>query len=319
MAADKRQMVLFSGGGYHYRGYKGFLMDEWLLGLTGKANPRVCMLTTPQGDSDKEMTAALKHLNGRCQVSWAPMFNPLPDGCDPLEELLSADLIYLPGGYAQGAVGAIKSAGWDLVLREAWENGTLIAGMCAGAMTFCHQYVNRWMNKPGTGEGLGFIPVSFTAHAQHRLYEALGSLFRHAIRDGTMEAGYQLQDGFCLRFSGTELVECVTVDPAEARGWLIEPTGHEEIIEHELYAESLEERLLPGVDPKSSDFDEQLHAMDAKSRRRLVVTPRSRARSPLDGPDRTTASIASPHSVDEGPEGSAAHAGPGGDPAAQQD
>lgn len=291
--ARKRQMVLFSGGGWHYRGFRGWLMDEWLLSLTGKTRPNVCLLATPAGDSDHQFTQFHKFLSARANITWAPLFQMLDGGADATENILGADLVYLPGGYAQGAVAALRAAGWDTVLRSAWEDGVVIAGMCAGAMTFCAAYANRWQDRPGFGEGFGFQPVSFTAHAQHVLYEPVGSIFRHGIRDGLLPAGYQLQDGFALRFSGTQLAECVTTEPSDARGWYIEPTisddGEPQIIEHELYAEKLEERLR--LDESRDETAQSLSERERRSRLRRPLEPKHR---PLDAPVAVTASIASP-------------------------
>jgi dipeptidase E len=300
MAQDKRQMVLFSGGGWHYRGHKGFLMDEWLLALTGKSRPKVCLLATPQGDNPDQLAAIFKALQSRAELSWASMFSPLPPGQDASDNLLNADLIYIPGGYAQATVGCWRAASWDVVLREAWENGVILAGMCAGGMSFTRQYANRWMHKPGVGEGLGFLDISLTVHAQHPLYEPVGSIFRHGIRDGLIVAGYQLQDGFAARFRGSDLVECITCDPPDASGWFLEPTDDNEqkIIEHQLYAESLESRLRLALPFASEEFEfamRELSPRERQTRLRRRLNPR---RNPLDGPEHITGSIASPLDAD---------------------
>jgi dipeptidase E len=301
VSEDKRRAIFYSGGGYHYRGFNGMLADEWILAHSGKERPTVCMLTVPQGDSDREFSLAYKHLGLRAgaEITWAPMFNPLPDNQNAIDNLLGADIIMLPGGYAQGAVGALRAAGWSPVLREAWENGVLLAGMCAGAKVFFQGFANRWMNRPGMGEGLAFFPNSFTAHAQHKLYEPIGNLYRHGVRDGLLASGYQFQDGFMARFAGTDLVECVTTEPHNARGWFIEPTlaedGMPSIIEHELASESLESRLRLEVPIESEEFTLLARSMDAADRRKLLLRPLDKTQDPQeDGEERVTRSTHTP-------------------------
>ncbi len=270
---EQRQIVLFSGGGWHYSSKGGFVMDEWLLSLTGRTLPKVCLLSTPQGDADGQFTRMFKELQGRAEVTWAPMFQELAKGEDPLHNLLAADLIYIPGGYTQGFVGALAGAGWDLVLRQAWEQGTVIAAMCAGAMGLCTNYANRWMEKPAMGAGLGFLPISLSVHANKKLYEDLGSMFRHGVRDGLIRPGYLIEDGFALRFMGTQLVECVTAEWPQARGYYLEP-GDEfhELHSLELEAESLEERLgLNGV-KDYWELSRRARAIKPERRLRLLRT-----------------------------------------------
>jgi dipeptidase E len=281
---DKRQMVLFSGGGWHYSNRGGYVMDEWLLSLTGKTRPKVCLLATPAGDSDTQLARMFKQLRGRCEIVWAPMFQELAKGEDPIENMLTSDLIYIPGGYAQASVAALRAAGWENHLRQAWENGVIIAAMCAGAMTLSQNFANQWMSRPGIGEGLAFQNFSFTAHAQVKLYEDLGSLFRHGVRDGLIVPGYRLEDGFALRFRGNKLIECVTSEYPNPRGWWVEPGKKEhELIEKELYGESLEERLRIG--PVEDYFTFVRDAKEIPQReRRALLRKKLQTRAPLAGP-----------------------------------
>ena len=51
MTGAMRQVVAFGGGGFSQESGNP-LLDDYVLGLTGTANPRVCFLPTASGDAD---------------------------------------------------------------------------------------------------------------------------------------------------------------------------------------------------------------------------------------------------------------------------
>ena len=51
MTGAMRQIVAFGGGGFSQESGNP-LLDDYVLGLTGTANPRVCFLPTASGDAD---------------------------------------------------------------------------------------------------------------------------------------------------------------------------------------------------------------------------------------------------------------------------
>ena len=71
MSGAMRQIVAFGGGGFSMESGNP-LLDEYVLGLTGAAEPRVCFLPTASGDADhylvrfynafRERAQALPHL-----------------------------------------------------------------------------------------------------------------------------------------------------------------------------------------------------------------------------------------------------------------
>ena len=59
---------------------------------------------------------------------------PQPNVPDLRETLLSQDVVYVGGGSMRNLLAIWREHGLDLILREAWESGVLLAGLSAGGM-----------------------------------------------------------------------------------------------------------------------------------------------------------------------------------------
>jgi peptidase E len=234
-----RTIVAFSFGGFHAE--PDGLMDDYLFALTGKQRPTVCLLGTAAGDSETETVKFMRTFMGHADLTYAPAYRYLRAGDDPEARLLEADLIYIPGGNTPGTVATWKAMGWDGVLRQAWQNGTVIGAMCAGAMALFEHYTCKWHRKPQLGEGIGLLPGSLGCHFNESTNPS-HTLLRQAIADGTVPAGYALEDGFALRFDGTELAECVRSRP-HARGFALGADDADGVREHELQGDLLADRV----------------------------------------------------------------------------
>jgi dipeptidase E len=237
-------LVAFSFGGFHAE--SDGLMDDYLFALTGKRYPTVCLLGTASGDSETETVKFMRAFMGRAELTYAPAYRHLLPGDDPVARLLGADLIYIPGGNTPGAVATWRALGWDEVLRQAWDQGTVVAGMCAGAMALFEHYTCKWHRTPRMGEGIGLIPGSLGCHF-NETGNPSHALLRDAIAGRTIPGGYGLQDGFALRFAGTELVECVRSRPG-AEGSTLTADGTGGVIETELSADLLADRVELALD-----------------------------------------------------------------------
>jgi peptidase E len=242
--APARTIVAFSFGGYN--GDSGGLMDDYLFALTGKERPTVCLLGTAAGDSEGETVRFMRSFMGHAELTYAPAYRYLRPGDDPEARLLEADLIYIPGGNTPGAVATWKAMGWDDVLREAWAGGTVVAAMCAGAMALFQHYTCKWHRKPQLGEGIGLLPGSLGCHFNETANPS-HELLRYGIASGRLPAGYALEDGFALRFDGTDLVECVRSRP-HARGFALSSEGNGGLREDELHGDLLADRVELAVD-----------------------------------------------------------------------
>ena len=98
MTGAMRQVVAFGGGGFSQESGNP-LLDDYVLGLTGTANPRVCFLPTASGDADHYVVRFYRAFAAsRCEPSHISLFRRETGVGDPREHLLEQDLVYVGGG-----------------------------------------------------------------------------------------------------------------------------------------------------------------------------------------------------------------------------
>ncbi len=124
------------------------------------------------------------------------------------EFVLGMDAVYVGGGSTLNMLAVWSAHGLDEVLREAWHDGVVLAGMSAGMIC--------WFESPVTDSfqdgslraipGLGLLAGSACAH--------FGAPMRRAaypkLVAGGLLPGWAVEDGAALVFDGTELREAVT-------------------------------------------------------------------------------------------------------------
>jgi peptidase E len=181
-----RQVVAMGGG--------GFLMgdpalDRFVMDLTGAARPKVAFVPTASGDAATAVASFFEAFPAR---SYEPSVLRLFDRevTDIAAFVGEQDAVYVGGGNTAVMLAAWRVHGVDAALRSAWEAGTVMTGMSAGA--------NCWFEACTTDsfllghadplvDGLGFASGSFTPHYRSeparrpRLHELVGS---GALPDG---------------------------------------------------------------------------------------------------------------------------------------
>jgi peptidase E len=211
-------------------------LDDFLLGLTGKEQPKVCCIPTASGDAFGGIVRFYNaYTSERCLPSHLELFQRTVR--DIRSFLLRQDMIFVGGGNTAAMLAIWRQHGVDAILREAWEQGVLLCGVSAGG--------NCWFEASSTdsfgldldplNDGLGFLPGSFCPHYDGE--ERRRPTLREFIGGGRLPDGWAADNHAALRFEGTSLVEAVASKP-EARGYRVSRTagGFEE--------EALETRLL---------------------------------------------------------------------------
>lgn len=133
-----RRILAIGGGGFMMEDELSPI-DKHIVGLTGKARPRICYLATPSGDLPVHLDKFhATYGNMGCETAHLAFFRQ-PDSrsilvADFRARLLVQDAIYVGGGNTRSALAVWREWGLDSVLKDAWEAGVLLAGMSAGAM-----------------------------------------------------------------------------------------------------------------------------------------------------------------------------------------
>ena len=211
MRGARRQIVAFGGGGFSMEPGNR-LLDDYVLGLSARARPRVCFLPTASGDADHYIVRFYRAFcASRCETSHVSLFRRDGGAADPAEHLMSRDIVYVGGGSVISLLGAWRAHGLDDVLRRAWEAGVVLCGLSAGSLCWFAQGVTAFHGSPRAVDGLGLLPWSNCVHFDEE--PSRESAYREMLLDG-MSAGYAAENGAALHFTGARLTRVVSSRPA---------------------------------------------------------------------------------------------------------
>ncbi len=212
------QIVAIGGGGFSDAEELAPL-DRYLLELTGKERPRVCFIGTASGDSERYAARFYRAYAPVAQASDLVLFGA-PER-ESVELLAEQDLVFVGGGNTANLLAVWRVHGVDEALRRAWQRGTILAGISAGAICWFDACLTDsfGLGLATVPNALGFLPGSACPHLDG---EALRRpRFREEIAAGRLPDGYGIENGVAVRFVGTTLDEVVTEVDGKA-AWLFE-------------------------------------------------------------------------------------------------
>jgi dipeptidase E len=205
--------ILALGGGGFTMEPENPALDEFILTLAGRREPRILFLPTASGDAAAQVAAFHHTFDDRpCLTTVLSIFRLGETGGVPLRDLLLAqDIIYVGGGSMRSLLAVWREYELDRHLADAWRAGVVLAGLSAGAMCWFEGGVTRSTGVPEPVRGLGLLPGALTVHADGDPTRV--PVFEAAIRDGRLPAGWAADDGAGLLFRGTRLERMVSSRP----------------------------------------------------------------------------------------------------------
>jgi dipeptidase E len=214
-----RTILAMGGGGFTMEPDTPAL-DDFVLTLPERREPRILFLPTASGDPREQIGRFHAAFDDRpCEPSVLSLFR-LADLRRPLRDIvLSQDVVYVGGGSMRNLLAIWRVHGLDTLLREAWERGIVLAGLSAGAMCWFEGGVTTSFGAPEPTSGLGLLPGSLSVHGDGQ--PARRPVFLRAVADGTLPAGYLVDDGVGLVFADTALQRAVASRP-QARATRVE-------------------------------------------------------------------------------------------------
>ena len=173
----------------------------YIKSLTGKTNPRMCLLPTALADNPFAINTWYEQCSQLGIQGFAQrMFISSYEQKQSFEEvLLSMDAILVSGGNTLNMMAIWKAQGVDLVLRKAWERGIILSGGSAGSLCwFEHGTTDSRPQEITTVECLGFLEGS---HCPHYDSEKTRRPLYHAyIREKKFKPGYACDDRAAILF-----------------------------------------------------------------------------------------------------------------------
>jgi dipeptidase E len=209
--AGERRIVAMGGGGFSMPPDNGRL-DAFLVALarerSGRERPRICFVPTAAADDDWAVARFYGSFARSAEASHLALFWRTVEDIDAF--LLDQDLVFIGGGNTVNMLAIWRQHGVDRALLAAWQAGVVMSGMSAGGVCWFEGFTTDSFGPElrAVRDGLGVLRGSFIPHyhgeAQRR------PLFHRLVADGTLPAGYGVDDGAALVFHGTELGEVVS-------------------------------------------------------------------------------------------------------------
>ena len=133
---------IMNDGSVHKYPVETMEIDQEIIRLSGKKNPKLLLLATASGDSPGYFDAAKQHFGDTlgCQVSWLKLVNESPSIEEIRTAILGTDIIYVGGGNTNNMLQIWKTKGVDKALKDALDKGIVLSGLSAGANCWFKHY-----------------------------------------------------------------------------------------------------------------------------------------------------------------------------------
>ncbi|OEJ93211.1 Type 1 glutamine amidotransferase-like domain-containing protein [Streptomyces thermolilacinus] len=222
VAAPQHRIALL-GGGFSLDDDR--ILDDWVLGLARAPRPSVCFLPTASGDAAAYVEKFHAAFGDRadCVPSVLQLFRRELDDDALRAHLLAQDVVYVGGGNTANLLAVWRVHGVDRLLREAYDRGTLLCGISAGANCWAEgSHTDSYGPLTHLPDGLGLLPGSVCPH--YDTEPGRRPSYRAAVTSGDLPGGWALEDGAAALFTDGELTEAVTRTP-EAALYRVDPDG----------------------------------------------------------------------------------------------
>ncbi|MGN7477783.1 Type 1 glutamine amidotransferase-like domain-containing protein [Solibacillus silvestris] len=203
MTIMDRHIIAISGGGFSEE--RDALIDQYILGLAQKSSSiRIAFVSTASNDSKDYIE---KFHNAFQDFETTHITKQ--DFAEPdIQELVNAQtIIYVGGGNTKYMLDTWKAAGFDKLLKNAYRQGVILAGVSAGAMCWfehCYSEVNGHYTQ---FEGLGLLKGAFCPHYEEPERKQLFNAW--ASTNGITPA-YPLTDNENIHFKNEQYVMKLT-------------------------------------------------------------------------------------------------------------
>ena len=213
-----RRIIASSGGFIGTPGLWGVMRPGGIvrraLELSRSDRPRVLLMATASGDDASYLSIMYSALaTSGCDVDHLALFTQ-PNR--PVEEAIGrADVVWVGGGSVANLLALWRLHGVDLALRDAWERGTVLAGVSAGSICW---HVGGPTDSFGSQlrpvtNALALLPFGNGVHYDSE--EQRRPLLHSLVADGTLPLSYATDDHVGIVYEGEEPVEVVADEPGD--------------------------------------------------------------------------------------------------------
>lgn len=206
-------------------------LHHYILAQSTKRTPKICLLPTASADSSGVIKGFFEVFNKhRCEPDFLPLFYNKEENIR--EFLLSQDIILVAGGQSKSMMGVWKEWGIDEILRDAYDNGTILSGGSAGSVCWFDECItDSFGKKLQPMKCMGYLPYS---NCPHYRSEERRTAYKAAILSRTIAPGYAVSDGAAIHFKDNKFFTAVSsIKEASSFYVDIDSSGKEEKIKSE--------------------------------------------------------------------------------------
>ncbi|MBT3836295.1 peptidase E [Candidatus Woesearchaeota archaeon] len=111
-------------------------LDKHTIKLTGKSNPNLLFLPTASSDSEGYVDCVRKHFGETlgCNIDYLSLISQRYSHKELSDRILGANIIYVGGGNTLKMMRRWRFLGVDVLLKRAYEKGTVLSGLSAGGI-----------------------------------------------------------------------------------------------------------------------------------------------------------------------------------------
>jgi dipeptidase E len=207
------QRILAMGGVQLIPDSTDWPLLQFMLDLSGRQRPRICMLATAAGENADGLANYYATFARRSEPTHLDLFGRTVGDIEGF--LLSQDVIFVAGGNTANMLAIWRLHGVDKALKAAWEAGVVLAGWSAGANCWFESSVTDSFgpNLDPLKDGLKFLDGSFCPHYDSESLRR--PRYEELVGGGTLPDGFAADDGVGVLFEGRRLAEAVASLPGQ--------------------------------------------------------------------------------------------------------
>lgn len=171
----RKAIVAIGGGEIRTRGTAA--IDREIIRLSAKKNPKLLFVPTASSDSEQYWKHVQEYFGGflKCKTDVLFLIKEKPSNHEIRRKIIEADIVYVGGGNTLQMMRIWRRLGVDELLKAAYENGTVLSGISAGAICWFDSGHSDSMSFDNPREwkyinvrGLGLIPGIHCLHYDGR-------------------------------------------------------------------------------------------------------------------------------------------------------
>lgn len=201
------QHIIAIGGGGFGADLDNLLLDQYVLDVADTKRPKVCFLPQASAESHEYVTRFYEaFIKLGAEPSWLSLFGTVrPDWQD---HLLAQDVIYVGSGNTRSMIALWREWGVDDILKQACANGTVLAGVSAGAICWFEQGLTDSVSPLSIIPCLGFLAGSASPHYDAEVDRR--PTYLEKIASGEALPGIALYDNVAAHYKNGDLKQVVT-------------------------------------------------------------------------------------------------------------